>query len=375
MLKINKDTCVLNNRMQRTFHTVGQGAFYSEVFRLNGGRTYSVVYDCGTETSAENLSRQISDFAKGLNPYNQKIDLLFLSHLHHDHISGLGELITTLPPQAIVLPMLPMNMILTNRIANLISLGPAGIESDNLIQDLYLGNHDGEEGARRFDNIIGVEPADGEVGSNERLYPSNAKSLEDGACKLEEDEGSFWRYRPFNSVSAQDERAKRFIENVRQIPGLLVGDTLNVNEVWAKKSELRTAYKEAMNSINDNLYTLVVESEPLEEVREERDESLAGCVYFGDYVPGKDRWNRFRLRVDDFNEKVGVIQAPHHGGKGNWRHYMLGKNVKHCIVSAGVYNRYQHPNYWVVNEIENAGVKVHVVSEDPTSVAVFNYAF
>lgn len=375
MLMINRDVRIPYIRMRRTFHPVGQGAFCSEVFRSKNEQEYAVVYDCGTETPAANMSSQITDFANGLDPYNQKIDLLFISHLHHDHISGIDELITKLPPQAIVLPMLPMSMILTNRIVNLISLGRAGIESDNLIQDLYLGNHDGKEDVRRFDNIIGVAPADWEVGRNERLYPTGAKSLEEGVCKLVEDWGPFWRYRPFNSVKTQDERAKRFIEKARQIPGLLVGDTLNVNDVWAKKSELRAAYKEAMNSVNDNLYTLVVESEPLEVVREEKDGSLAGCVYFGDYVPGKDRWNRFRLRVDDYDEMVGVIQAPHHGGKGNWRNQMLGKNIKHCIVSAGVYNRYQHPNYWVVNEIENAGVKVRVVSEESASVVKFNYEF
>ena len=36
--------------MTRTFHPVGQGAFYSEVFSLEGGEEFTVVYDCGTES-------------------------------------------------------------------------------------------------------------------------------------------------------------------------------------------------------------------------------------------------------------------------------------------------------------------------------------
>ena len=54
----------------RTVHPVGQGAFYTEVFTGTDGSQFVMVYDCGTETGAKEMDKdldtQISDFVNSL---------------------------------------------------------------------------------------------------------------------------------------------------------------------------------------------------------------------------------------------------------------------------------------------------------------------
>lgn len=39
----------------RSLRLVGQGAFYTEVFKKDDGTSFTVVYDCGTETDSSVL--------------------------------------------------------------------------------------------------------------------------------------------------------------------------------------------------------------------------------------------------------------------------------------------------------------------------------
>lgn len=85
----------------RTFHPVGQGAFYSETFRIKmeskKDTAYRVVYDCGSKKDKQWLKSRVS----GAFPDNN-IDILFLSHFHDDHYKG----IENLNPKTIVIPLL-----------------------------------------------------------------------------------------------------------------------------------------------------------------------------------------------------------------------------------------------------------------------------
>lgn len=78
------------------FHNVGQGLFYSGILsrKDNGIRNiFSFVYDCGTDSVASFLQREIDDY-KLLLPTtgiikHKKLSLLVISHLHDDHVNGL----------------------------------------------------------------------------------------------------------------------------------------------------------------------------------------------------------------------------------------------------------------------------------------------
>ena len=67
--------------MIRTFHPVGQGAFYSERHS-----NFNIVYDCGT-TSPRRARRVVEKAFK-----DEVVDILFISHFDSDHISSIPDL-------------------------------------------------------------------------------------------------------------------------------------------------------------------------------------------------------------------------------------------------------------------------------------------
>jgi len=354
--------------LRRTFHPVGQGAFYSEVFSDNKTNHLIMVYDCGTETSnnsfktvnGKNLCDQITDFSSSLGRGNHYIDLLCVSHLHMDHISGIQTLIKKLPPKWIILPMLPEDIITASRIYNIVKYGEKAFSCDELIHDLYYGD---------FYNIIGVQPFF--VDRYESKLLPRVTDIVDSGTVLPNKTNIGWCYRPFNSISGSDDRVKVLIDNVKRIPGVLINDVFNSLEAFNHLKELKLAFKSAMNGASDNLYTMIIESRPLSENEEEISiNHIARCVYFGDFVPRGDIWERFLNTINDYDQ-IGTIQVPHHGSKYNWRKEMLTNKTEFCVISAGSSNKYHHPNFWVTKDIVSAKSELKIVSENPRSIVQF----
>ena len=74
--------------LERTFHPVGQGAFFTECFESDSGDTFNVVYDCGTNSPKAILENAVLQaFAQGV-----PVDVVFVSHLDKDHINGIKYL-------------------------------------------------------------------------------------------------------------------------------------------------------------------------------------------------------------------------------------------------------------------------------------------
>lgn len=89
-------------RVVRTFHPVGQGAFYTEKTNI-GGEEFTIVYDCGsTSLNKEELDKVI----KSAFPKGKEIDILFISDFHEEHINGLEILKSHCKIGSVVLPCL-----------------------------------------------------------------------------------------------------------------------------------------------------------------------------------------------------------------------------------------------------------------------------
>ncbi|PDS46343.1 hypothetical protein CO662_36150 [Rhizobium anhuiense] len=102
-------------KIRRTQHPVGHGGFHSGLISTvegspNGARStnerpvasFSYVYDCGSErgdafNSEMSLYRAASD---------GKTDVLFVSHLHADHINGIDRLQAMAPAKTVIVPYL-----------------------------------------------------------------------------------------------------------------------------------------------------------------------------------------------------------------------------------------------------------------------------
>lgn len=350
--------------LKRTYHPVGQGAFYTEVFMGPDRTEFVMVYDCGSETAVKDMERnlddQIEEFKNSIGP-NPHIDLLFLSHFHADHINGLDKLLENVTVGKTVIPMLPSSVITLTRVRNFLKYNEGAQAADAVIKELYLeGEHSG-----RFGEVVKVSPDREGINVQENKHEGSDSILYSGS-KLEY--YFYWEFIPFNSVTPSDQRAVNFMKELKKIPGVLEEENLNVNKlIRGCRKRVREAYRKAMQNANDNLCTLVVESKPAENVNPKPDTRKSHAIYFGDFDCKKndELWGRFKKFFD--LDTIGTIQVPHHGSKENWKDEMKDGDSREYVVSSGSTNCYHHPDFWVVADIVREGHVVHVVNEEIAS--------
>ena len=121
--------------LKRTFHAVGQGAFYTERFYEGETSVFNAVYDCGTSSSNNYLFKAIDDFAKEKN----SIDLVFVSHFHGDHVNGINRLLGQCEAKKIVIPLMPLATFVEQYIFNIIDSGAVTNAANAFIANYYLG--------------------------------------------------------------------------------------------------------------------------------------------------------------------------------------------------------------------------------------------
>jgi len=95
-----------NRRQQRA---VGQGFFHTAELEDEEGRKLRYVYDCGAmQKQARQRNNRIDEHLQSVGS-NAVLDVLFISHIHFDHISGLERLLDKakgLKVDTIVMPLI-----------------------------------------------------------------------------------------------------------------------------------------------------------------------------------------------------------------------------------------------------------------------------
>lgn len=89
----------------RTQFAVGQGGFHAGWIFVNGAKPFTYVYDCGG--TKKDIDREVDFYKKKFS--GKKIDVVFLSHFHVDHVNGLERLLPktgNLKANLIVMPFL-----------------------------------------------------------------------------------------------------------------------------------------------------------------------------------------------------------------------------------------------------------------------------
>jgi len=84
----------------RNHYPVGQGYFHSALVQIEG-TSINYCYDCGSE-NPDPLHNEVKRYTEK----HSVIDILFLSHLDYDHVSGLDELLALCSTETVVLPYL-----------------------------------------------------------------------------------------------------------------------------------------------------------------------------------------------------------------------------------------------------------------------------
>src|SRR3546814_14066652 len=79
-----------NNRIQRA---VGQGFFHTATLAEDGNQRLRYIYDCGAKSDYEKERGERIDELLADTGKQAKLDILFLSHIHEDHVNGVEKLL------------------------------------------------------------------------------------------------------------------------------------------------------------------------------------------------------------------------------------------------------------------------------------------
>ena len=89
----------------RTQFSVGQGCFHAGHVRWTSGSSptpddYHYIYDCGSSEGYTALKRSISNWHRR----TYRLDALFVSHLHADHVNGIDRLLSSVNADTVYIP-------------------------------------------------------------------------------------------------------------------------------------------------------------------------------------------------------------------------------------------------------------------------------
>ena len=378
--------------MIRTFHPVGQGAFYSEEFSHDGKVVFRVVYDCGCINRKEAKARGQAVVEKWIQGWREhrRIDYLFISHFDYDHVSLLDVLVKQrVAVDRVILPLLCRN---EKRTLLNFYRGILGDKEYRMIESVLCATGGLFDEVRK---IVYVEragraprmPGNSFDGLGDRDHGGKTMTVPSGTVfrmagtglNLGADEG--WCYIPCN----HDVRVRR-----RELFELLhaeFGAKFNICSLTSfqkimshcgrkrMRAVLKRVYDKLEGGINAN--SMVVYSGPKcsnssWRVDSVRVKSLVGfepvpefillsaildqpkrpfepgCVYAGDVdlksVDLKD-W------YECFWKCVGTIQVPHHGSSDSFKIDAYNEGAFCCPVSCSVERYYGHPHPCVANDL------------------------
>ncbi len=376
--------------IQRIFHPVGQGAFYSE--RHPG---FNIVYDCGNWRNneiANNVVRQAFD-------KNDTVDILFISHFDYDHISMIGTLKDSVRNiRCVVLPLLHDEHKIVIKAFN--HLFDKTQSLDKLVDDpkeFFDGNT----------RIVFVKPNENPESPNNR-NDSEKKRNDDEKGKykkreevvLETSEGTKeieiesgvsicirenhpWCFIPFNYKS---ESRSRQLLNILKDSNINKDKLNRISYVNRKQKELKECYKKVDGTANEN--SMLVYSGPTFNINykywindsfflyhpfsnhyhphhiSKYCSEQPACIYSGDAD-----FNKVNVKdvFHDLWEWVGTVQVPHHGAKSSFDKDFYEKeddNSLICPISFGTDNTYGHPSPIVLGElIENGHFPVFITEK------------
>lgn len=324
--------------VKRTFHPVGQGAFFTEQFYRDDATTllYNVVYDCGS--MSKGIKTQMERSIRNVFHDKKEIDVLFLSHFDDDHINFVKTLKDKgyLSGTRIFIPMLAEEKWL-------------GIEPYVSNYHYILSLNDSTQGRTR---VIKVRFFDEEVGEWQRpivIDDIEGDTISSGSL-LQPNlpvQDVVWYYAPFNVQF--NELIAEFREKLRN-EGLYYSRLTDKDYVLGNIGILKEIYgnlgKNPSGGTAINLNSLLVMSYPKDAEKccfvysirmscyywehwmYHRNWSYPGsCLYTGDTSANETFvWQRIEKIIDQclgIDSTLGLLQIPHHGSKYSYDDKLL----------------------------------------------------
>ncbi|MCQ2351589.1 MAG: MBL fold metallo-hydrolase [Paludibacteraceae bacterium] len=338
-------------KLIRTFHPVGHGAFYTERFYNNDVCVFTAVYDCGGSPLG-GLREYIRQYF--LVNSDNKIDALFVSHLHNDHISGIKYLLPYC--KKLFLPVLSNEQVLLSYVHNIIhNKGILNNSANVSIESIY--NHSREDGGDEV-KVIYVEPSREEMQQTNISEPIDIDTLSDGQhipARTPIKCGNLnWMYFPYNIQSNVPNALLNHFSTAiinGEIDFSIVKSIYESNPSVVK-SIYTTAYANLHNEYSMTVYSGHINNDICENFSnccnvhqrcylcgdcclEIGCPILANCLYMGDFPAITSNISDLKVFYGSYWRCAKTIQVPHHGSilvAGNYG-YDLYNYVKNVVYS------------------------------------------
>jgi len=393
------------------FRAVGQGAFYTGIFKHFNCNQFSFVYDCGTDSSHQYIEQEITNFINENDSHI--IDILFISHFHRDHINKIAELLSlTGGAKLAILPYLtPDELVLAYIDINL----SGGIDPDTLA---FIQNPAGFLQERKVDKIIFIHPSDeGDSGSKEEpqeikieldspdfdfiisntLKPNNDILENDPKVEHYYDKGNlsivgFWEFKFFNKARdiATLNNLCQEVQNLLSLPTFNLTDLANyiANHQNTFKTDFNQIYSRNFGYgqlINDT--SLVIYHAPLINFTRGnmmyfrifpiwRHHENPGTLLTGDIKFNQDCLNQITSKWTNgrYFDNVGVFQIPHHGANNYIEPNVIiaYPNVCWWVINFGLGNTHKHPRQEIVNMIEDNKVNGEIFANTQVNTLYYS---
>lgn len=381
--------------LTRIIHPVGQGGFYTESLKFGNGEEFLVAYDCGGNNELfmkKYLAHFIEENKHG-SVRKLKIDAIFISHLHADHINGLKYLLDNADVRYLFLPQLTDEMLIETLSFNSFQ---DNVNVQNLIDfilDIY--RREGNESYRET-RIVKVLPSEEQDGinweidgvniSNNVALPQISQIKTGRAITF----GSItpWLYIPYNPPVRQNKLPFSFyLEQMLDLQKISPEDMPDIVKKYEK--EIKKCYANYFKG-NHNSYSMPLFSG----IRGPSDYKIRGwyhvwdcscdtrfhlrresanCLYTGDFE-AQAYFHAMSQFYGPLWPTVKWLQVPHHGSKNNI-HPSLYDNAIRGFISVGTGNRYNHPSKDILIELYRQRCLPIVVTEDEWTKFVSCYSF
>ena len=392
--------------LTRIIHPVGQGGFYTETFFDNNRKEiFNAIYDCGSETHKPTLIKKYLKAWIDRNP-QRRIDAVFISHLHDDHINGLDDLLRTGRVKQLFLPQLTPEVIIEAFLYNYNNTGSVNndgnlfiskaLRNEYNVRIVHINEMDG-------DDIIPRDPV--QINETDRnSYPSGSVFFN---RFMSHNENMFrWLYIPFNSP-LQSQKGNigndAFFSSVKDTNGQV--DPQKLMELIKTEGieKCKRIYAEYFEKTKHNSYSMTLFS-GMENHNSNKVYCFAFCrkphcccrdfeccyerrvcspnfLYTGDFEPNLRKMRKSYVELmKEHLDRLGLwdtirrIQVPHHGSRYNFNN-TLYEHVCKGYISAGSKNVHGHPNADTLVNIQNNCCIPIVVNEDPKSMEEEVYLF
>ena len=342
------------------------------------------------------------------DPGKKKIEAVFISHFHADHINGLQYLLDNAEVKYLFLPQLTEEVMMEAMIYNYYTTKQSNWVN-NFLMKLYRG--EAQFGSKeRPTKIIQVDYAnDSRVPEefNEGIFSENSIALQAWDWRQGEPidlsaieilpansmlHCSKWLYIPYNSKVIQKKK-----DDLKKELGDLLGDNVTVEDLPSLVGKLKVeACKAIYNKVfgsQQNHTSMTLFSGTLEHTRIHPCKKIPNCydahpfcddffwyryccnpniLYTGDFEPANNI-KELQSFYSVYWAKIATIQVPHHGSNNNYDDVLYEQPIR-GIVSVGNNNSYHHPDIETLIKIQNKGCHPVIVTEDKSSMKIYHYS-